>query len=92
MEDRQTSVAKAFLSRLSPVEREFLHLFSDRLELSIHDSTAFARSNGLMLSLLVDEINEKAFEHLGDLLLEEIRQSYVIPEDRAHVIRQEVLI
>ncbi|MFD1434138.1 tellurite resistance TerB C-terminal domain-containing protein [Kroppenstedtia eburnea] len=82
---------KTFLSRLSPVEQKFLHLFSDRMEITVPDAASFARSNGLMLTLLIDEINEKAFEHLGDLLLEETGQSYIISEDLAYVVRQAVL-
>jgi hypothetical protein len=51
---------------LSPIER-------DALAIALHDGgglKAFADSQGMMLEVLCDKINEKAFDLLGDTILE----------------------
>lgn len=69
---------REFLSCLTPSEAEFLSLFVDKKEIQIQEGMAFARSKGLMMRRLIDDINEKAYNHLGDIILEEQGQQYLL--------------
>ncbi|PTX52694.1 uncharacterized protein DUF559 [Melghirimyces profundicolus] len=88
--DNQTkapsSEEQAFLFDLTATETEFLTLFANRKEVPTHQVMDFARSQGLMLRKLIDDINEKAVDHLGDLLLHEQGRNYVISEEWVDVV------
>jgi hypothetical protein len=83
-----TEVA-AFAATLSVLEREFLSMFTDESE-PIDSCTAFAKRNGMMLATLIHAINEKAVEHLGDVLLEEEEDQYIVVLDFIDIIDEVV--
>ncbi|PTX52705.1 TerB-like protein [Melghirimyces profundicolus] len=69
-----------FAKSLYSIERELILLFENE-PLSQQDCLEFARSQGCMLHLLIDSINEKSFELLGDILIEEMDHKYVLGEE-----------
>lgn len=74
-----------FASQLTDLEREFLTMFTDEVE-PIKSCTAFAKKRGMMLNTLIHTINEKAVEYLGDVLLEEDRDNYIVVVDFIDII------
>lgn len=58
-----------FYTSLTDIECSFLSLFQSSVQIKHH--YLFARSHGLMWSSFIDGINEKAIEHLGDILFNE---------------------
>jgi hypothetical protein len=50
-------------------------------DVSIADSKLFFRSKGMMFGSILIQINEKAEEHLGDLLLEEEDEQIEVTEE-----------
>ncbi|KEQ22133.1 TerB N-terminal domain-containing protein [Paenibacillus tyrfis] len=74
-----------FASHLTDHEREFLTMFTDEVE-PIESCTAFAKQRGMMLNTLINAINEKAIEHLGDVLLEEDGENYIVVVDFIDII------
>lgn len=75
----------SFAMHLTDHEREFLTMFTDEVE-SIESCTAFAKKRGMMLNTLINTINEKAVEHLGDVLLEEDGDNYIVVVDFIDII------
>ncbi|TBL76132.1 TerB N-terminal domain-containing protein [Paenibacillus thalictri] len=75
----------SFAMHLTDHEREFLTMFTDEIE-SIESCTAFAKKRGMMLNTLINTINEKAVEHLGDVLLEEDGDNYIVVVDFIDII------
>ncbi|MED4953926.1 TerB N-terminal domain-containing protein [Paenibacillus macerans] len=75
----------SFAMNLTDYEREFLAMFTDEVE-SIDSCTTFAKKRGMMLNTLVNTINEKAVEYLGDVLLEEDGENYIVVVDFIDII------
>lgn len=65
---------------LTNIEKQFLLLFEDNI-LSLEKAKAFTMEKGFMLGLFIIEINEKANEYIGDILLEEKVDIIEIVED-----------
>lgn len=68
--DSETS-DEEFLELLEDSEKELLALFDNNL-LDLQTANDFAKDKGMMVSVLIDEINEKGEEHLGSHIIEQI--------------------
>lgn len=58
------------LEALTENEKEFLGLFEDN-KLDKQKANEFAKKQGMMVAVFLSELNEKADEYIGDILLEE---------------------
>ncbi|GAB2323822.1 hypothetical protein IRB23M11_14420 [Alkalibacterium sp. m-11] len=61
---------EGFLDSLNSIEKEFVLMFESSI-VSFEKAAAFAKNNGMMLTVLLTAINEKANENLEDILFEE---------------------
>jgi len=64
----ENDMQACFKSSLSAIEAEALKLISDGC--GLNEIKAFSDSKGIMLEILVDSINEKAMDIIGDNILE----------------------
>ena len=77
----------AFLEVLTPLEREFLSQF-EGLVLAKKAAAGFLKEKGKMLGSTVGSLNEKALEHLEDVLIEENGENLEILEEYADLAAQ----
>ncbi|WP_057762130.1 TerD family protein [Cytobacillus praedii] len=77
LDDSQEEDYDSFIQSLTDVERAFLVKF-DGGSISLDLAKSFLKQKGLMVALFINGINEKAFEHLGDNLLEVQANSIVV--------------
>lgn len=78
---------EALIDELTDKEITFLQMVS-RGGATLASCRDFAKKNGFMLGSFVDGINEKAIEHLGDSLIEEVDDAYTIAEDFAAAVHE----
>lgn len=76
-----------FINNLISVEKQFLQLTNDN-EIVLQEAVSFAKSQGIMLNVFVSDLNEKAEEYLGDILLEEDGAAFVVTEEFLEIIQQ----
>lgn len=74
-----------FVDLLTNIEKQFLLMFKENV-LSIEKAKTFAKKHGKMLGVFITEMNEKANECLGDILLEENEDSIELIEDYSDLI------
>lgn len=85
-ESIQTSIYTSAVN-LTPSQIGVLDLFvKNKFSLLQSDIEAFARQNGLFKNQLIDNINEKCYDVLDDLLIEEDEDYYIINETYYHKI------
>lgn len=82
--DDEEDIAE-FVSSMSTLEKEFISRFED-LEMAEETAKSFAKDNSTMLGFFLTKLNEKANQHLGDTLVEEIEEGYEIIEDYEDVV------
>lgn len=76
---------EGFLDSLNSIEKEFVLMFESSI-VSFEKAAAFAKNNGMMLTVLLTAINEKANENLEDILFEEDSDEVRIIKDFQDVI------
>lgn len=76
-----------YVESLNDNERFLLFSFED-MELSVSDAKKLMKSKGAMINTVISSINEKAVEHLGDNLLEQDGDVYVVFEEFAEVLEK----
>jgi stress response protein SCP2 len=82
LDDSQEEDYDSFIQSLTDVERAFLVKF-DGGSISLDLAKSYLKQKGLMVALFINGINEKAFEHLGDNLLE-VQADYIVVFDEFH--------
>ena len=65
----------------------YLAFLRAALDRDVAAQRSFAQSNGKLLDLLADEINDLSAEHMGDILLEEDGGAYAVIEDYIELAR-----
>lgn len=76
------------IAALEEQEKRFISLFSERTNRMVgsEDATAFAKQSGVMLGVLLSELNYKSNEYLGDVLIESSNDHYQLSEEFAIII------
>lgn len=74
-----------FVSSLTDVEKEFILLF-EGCSVSVEKAKAFVKTQGMMLGVYLTVLNEKANEHLEDVMFEESGEVVEIVEDFEEII------
>ncbi|MGG7058962.1 TerB N-terminal domain-containing protein [Clostridium tertium] len=77
----------SFIKSLTDIEKRFICKF-ENLEIYTKNAVAFSKENGMMVSMLVDGINEKSMESLEDIFIELIDDKYIIYEDYRNVSKE----
>ncbi|SFI99639.1 TerB N-terminal domain-containing protein [Thermoflavimicrobium dichotomicum] len=72
-------------NRLSETEKEWIRLFRDG-RLSVVEAAQFLKSRSFMLGVFLNDLNEKAMETLGDVLVEQDGDYLVINEEFSEII------
>lgn len=85
--ETSNEVGEEFISNLMSTEKQFLQLTSDS-GIDLQEAASFAKSHGMMLNVFISDLNEKAEEFLGDILLEEGGDRYLVTEEFLYIIQQ----
>jgi hypothetical protein len=75
----------SFVEVLSQLEKNFLLKF-ENMQLTQSEASQFTRKLGVMMGLVVNGINEKAQEYIGDNIIETVGDSIKIHEDYEKVL------
>lgn len=77
----------SFIENLDEKEKDILFIFDD-LEKPMIEVNQAAKSLGGSANVIISEINEKSIEHLGDMLIEEDGENYVIVDEYKQVLNE----
>lgn len=77
----------SFIENLDEKEKDILFIFDD-LEKPMNEVNQAAKSLGGSANVIISEINEKSIEHLGDMLIEEDGENYVIVDEYKQVLNE----
>lgn len=77
----------SFVLSLSPLEKEFLCLYRNQ-RLTVEETKSFLKQKGMMFGTFLINLNEKAEEHLGDILLEEDEDELDITEEFSFILNE----
>jgi hypothetical protein len=78
---------EAFMNDLREIEIQLLLAF-DSLTQLVTDINRFAKAKGMSANVLITGINEKAIEHLGDNLIEQDGDVYVVVDEYIALLKQ----
>ncbi len=74
-----------FLETLTDIQKEFLALFEKR-SLSEIIANSFVKKKGFMLGTFMSDLNEKAYEYIGDNLLEHLNGEIMVYEEYEQIL------
>lgn len=77
----------SFIKSLTDIEKRFISKFKN-LEIYPKNAAVFSKENGLMVSMLVEGINEKSMEYLKDIFIELIDEKYIIYKDYGNIDKE----
>ena len=77
-----------FINSLSEIQIQFLKLFNQYKSLSINDAKQYAKANGQIIGVLINDINQQSLEFLEDNFIYENEYVYNIASEFRPILQK----